>query len=53
MAVLSDEAGRRGVDEAGPAAVQETFSLERVGEQVEKMYERTLSTASSHDGCGD
>lgn len=41
VAVLSDEAGRA------------AFSVARVGEQVGKIYERTLSTASSHDGCGD
>ncbi|WP_259058192.1 glycosyltransferase [Salinibacter ruber] len=52
-AVLSDDAGRRRVAEAGPAAVRDTFSVARVGEQLVEMYERVLSTASSHDGCGD
>ncbi|MCS4054640.1 glycosyltransferase [Salinibacter ruber] len=51
--VLADEAGRRRVAEEGPAAVREAFSLERVGEQLVEMYESVLSTASSHDGCGD
>ena len=36
--MLSDDAGRRCVAEAGPAAVRETFSLERVGEQVGALY---------------
>ncbi|MCS4142577.1 glycosyltransferase [Salinibacter ruber] len=52
-AVLSDEAGCRRVAEAGPAAVREAFSVERVGEQLVEMHESVLSTASSHDGCGD
>jgi glycosyltransferase involved in cell wall biosynthesis len=51
--VLSDDAGRRRVAEEGPAAVRDTFSVERVGEQLVEMYESVLSTASSHDGCGD
>ena len=37
-AVLADNAGRRRVAEAGPAAVRETFSVERVGEQVGALY---------------
>jgi glycosyltransferase involved in cell wall biosynthesis len=37
-AMLSDDAGRRRVAEAGPAAVRETFSVERVGEQVGALY---------------
>ncbi|MCS3685498.1 glycosyltransferase involved in cell wall biosynthesis [Salinibacter ruber] len=51
--VLSDEAGRRRVAEEGPAAVRDTFSVERVGEQLVEMYESVLSTASSHEGYGD
>ena len=51
--VLSDEAGRRRIAEQGPEAVRDTFSLERVGEQLVEIYESVLSTASSHDGCGD
>ncbi len=51
--VLSDEAGRRRVAEEGPAAVLDTFSVERVGEQLVEMYESVLSTASSHEGYGD
>jgi glycosyltransferase involved in cell wall biosynthesis len=39
-AVLSDEAGRRRVAEAGPAAVQKTFSLEKVGAQLQKLYDQ-------------
>lgn len=42
VAVLSDEAGRRGGAEAGPAAVQETFSLERVGRQLGEMYAQAV-----------
>jgi glycosyltransferase involved in cell wall biosynthesis len=38
-AVLSDDAGRRRVAEAGPRAVQATFSVERVGAQLRAMYE--------------
>jgi glycosyltransferase involved in cell wall biosynthesis len=37
-AVLSNDAGRRRVAEAGPAAVRETFSVERVGEQLGALY---------------
>lgn len=37
QAVLADDAGRR-VAEAGPVAVRETFSVERVGEQVGALY---------------
>ncbi|WP_251951777.1 glycosyltransferase [Salinibacter ruber] len=51
--VLSDDAGQRRVAEEGPAAVRDTFSVERVGEQLVEMYESVLSTASSDDGCGD
>ncbi len=49
-AVLSDEAGRRRVAEAGPAAVRETFSVERVGEKLWELYDRSLSIASPHEG---
>ncbi|WP_423824869.1 hypothetical protein [Salinibacter ruber] len=38
VAVLSDEAGRRGVGEAGPAAVRAAFSVARGGEQVGALY---------------
>jgi hypothetical protein len=38
VAVLSDEAGRRGGAEAGPAAVRAAFSVARVGEQVGALY---------------
>ncbi|MCS3940588.1 glycosyltransferase involved in cell wall biosynthesis [Salinibacter ruber] len=51
--VLADVDGRQRVAEAGPAAVRDTFSLGRVGEQLVEMYESVLSTASSHDDCGD
>ncbi|WP_272501933.1 glycosyltransferase [Salinibacter ruber] len=51
--VLSDDAGRRRMAEAGPAAVRDAFSVARVGEQLGALYESVLSTASSHDGCGD
>ena len=37
-AVLSDDAGRRRVAEAGPAAVRDAFSVARVGEQVGALY---------------
>ena len=37
--------------EQGPAAVQETFSLERVGEQVRSLYEQALAAARSHPCC--
>lgn len=36
--VLADADGRRRVVEAGPAAVRETFSVERVGEQLGALY---------------
>ncbi len=53
QAVLADDAGRRRVAEEGPAAVRDAFSVARVGEQLVEMYKSVLSTASSHDGCGD
>jgi glycosyltransferase involved in cell wall biosynthesis len=37
-AVLSDDAGRRRVAEAGPAAVRDAFSVARVGEQLGALY---------------
>jgi len=39
QAVLTDESGRRRVGEEGPAAVQDTFSVGRVGEQLGALYE--------------
>ncbi len=53
QAVRADDAGQRRVAEEGSAAVRDTFSVERVGEQLVEMYESVLSTASSDDGCGD
>jgi hypothetical protein len=50
-AVLDDAARRKRVAEQGPAAVQETFSLERVGEQVRSLYEQALAAARSHPCC--
>ena len=50
VAVLSDEAGRRRVDEAGPAAVREVFSLEQIGEKLWELYDRSRSIASPHEG---
>jgi glycosyltransferase involved in cell wall biosynthesis len=38
--VLGDEAGRRRVAAAGPSAVRETFSLEKVGAQLQKLYDQ-------------
>ncbi len=38
--VLADDAGRRRVAEAGPAAVRETFSVARVGEKLWELYEQ-------------
>lgn len=46
QAVLSDDAGRRRVAEAGPAAVRETFSVERVGEQVGALYGEVVGAGS-------
>lgn len=40
--VLSDDAGRRRVAEEGPAAVQKTFSLGRVGEQLGALYAQAV-----------
>ena len=50
-AVLDDATRRERVAEQGPAAVQETFSLERVGEQVRSLYEQALAAARSHPCC--
>ena len=41
-AVLADEAGRRRVAAAGPAAVQATFSVGRVGEQLGALYQQAV-----------
>ncbi len=38
------------VAEAGPAAVQDVFSLEQIGENLWEVYDRALSTASPHEG---
>ena len=43
--VLSDAAGRRRIAEEGPAAVEATFSVERVGEQLRAMYEAAQSVS--------
>ncbi|MCS4191602.1 glycosyltransferase involved in cell wall biosynthesis [Salinibacter ruber] len=48
--VLADADGRRRVAEAGPAAVREVFSLEQIGEKLWELYDRSLSTASPHEG---
>lgn len=37
--VLADDAKRRRIAERGPAAVQDTFSVERVGTQLRALYE--------------
>ena len=42
-AVLSDEAGRQRVAEEGPVAVEEIFSLGRIGEQLCGLYESISS----------
>ena len=44
--VLADADGRRRVAEAGPAAVRETFSVERVGEQVGALYGEVVGAGS-------
>jgi glycosyltransferase involved in cell wall biosynthesis len=41
-AMLSDEAGRRRIAEQGPEAVRDTFSLERVGEQLGALYAQAV-----------
>jgi len=41
--ILSDDAGRRRIAEQGPDTVQDTFSVERVGEQLKGMYEQVCS----------
>jgi len=43
-AVLADESGRRRVGEAGPSAVQDTFSVGRVGEQLGALYGEAVGT---------
>jgi prevent-host-death family protein len=40
--VLADADGRRRVGEAGPAAVRDTFSVARVGEQLREMYAQAV-----------
>jgi glycosyltransferase involved in cell wall biosynthesis len=45
-AVLDDENGRRAVAERGPSAVQDTFSLERVGTQLRRLYAHVLNSSS-------
>jgi glycosyltransferase involved in cell wall biosynthesis len=44
-ALLGDEGRRRAVAERGPAAVRDTFSVGRVGEQLRTMYERAIDPA--------
>jgi glycosyltransferase involved in cell wall biosynthesis len=43
--VLANPAGRQRIAEQGPAAVQATFSVDRVGKQLRRMYEHALETA--------
>ncbi|WP_251963100.1 glycosyltransferase [Salinibacter ruber] len=42
--MLSDEAARRRVAEEGPLAVRDSFSIERVGEQLRAMYTEVISS---------
>ena len=50
-AVLDDAARRKRVAEQGPAAVQDAFSVARVGEQVRSFYEQALAAARSYPCC--
>ncbi|MCS4199759.1 glycosyltransferase [Salinibacter ruber] len=40
--VLADDAGRRRVAEDGPRAVEETFSVDRVGGELRDLYESVI-----------
>ena len=46
-AVLDDVTRRERVAEQGPAAVQDAFSVARMGEQVRSLYEQALAAARS------
>jgi len=51
LGTLLDNAGRRReVAEQGPAAVQDAFSVERVGEQLRTAYEQAREAASRQHG---
>jgi glycosyltransferase involved in cell wall biosynthesis len=45
-AMLTDEAERRRVAEAGPAAVRDAFSVARVGEQLGALYGEVVGARS-------